>query len=186
MAKWDSQSSLNISSFINLVLVFLGILHEENYFHYYIIDFSHWAWLKLLVCWELLLWWLHVTSVQPLRGFCSGLLMLCVTVGLSHSNTQQCLQAADSVHLESLCCWKYQGQHWTCFSVNLCSECLQYISSQSTPVLSLQAVWSKLCSSPEHKRPDRWWSDVGLAAQSQRLAVSAVHTLHLWRKICWM
>jgi len=33
-----------------------------------------------LVVWGLLLWWFHATSVQALRGFCSGLLMLCVTV----------------------------------------------------------------------------------------------------------
>ena len=97
--------------------------------------------LKSLVVWGLLLWWLHVTSVQTLRGFCSGLLMVSVIVALWHSNIQQCLQTAHSVHLESLCCWKSLNRYWTCSLVNLCSVSLQYISSQSTPVLSLQAVW---------------------------------------------
>ena len=114
--------------------------------------------------------------------------MVCVTVALWHSNTQQCLQAAHSVHLESLCYWKSRSWYWTCSSVNLCSMWwIQLLPFQSTPVLSLQAVWSKLCSSCwENKRPDRWWSDVDLAAQSQRLAGSTVHTSHLWMKTCWV
>ena len=139
--------------------------------------------MKSSVVWGLLLWWLHVSSVQALRGFCSGRLMLCVIVSLWHSNTQQSLQAACSVHSESLCCWKRLRRCWTCALVNLCSKSLQYISIQSTPVLSLQAVWSKLSSSCwENKRPDRWWSDVDLAAQSQTLAVSTVHYSHLLKR----
>ena len=80
-------------------------------------------------------------------SFCMTLLLLSLTVALWHSNTQQCLQTAHSVHLESLCCWRSLSWYWTCSLVNLCSMCFQHFRFQSTPVLSLQAVWSRLSSS---------------------------------------
>ena len=120
-------------------------------------------------------------SVQALRGFCSGLLIICVTVCLWHSNTQQSLQAAYSVHLESLFCWKSLNWYWTCSLVNLYSmRCIQHVHYWSIPVLFLQVFWSSVFSScSQNKRPDRWWRDVDLAAQSQILAESTVHTSHL-------
>lgn len=55
------------------------------------------------------------------EGFCSDLLMICVTVSVWHNNTQQHAQAAYSVHLESLCCWKTVSLYWTCSLIILCS-----------------------------------------------------------------
>ena len=109
--------------------------------------------------------------------------MVCIIVCLWNSNTQQCLQAACSVPLESLCCWKCLSRYWTCSLMNLYSLCCLLPFFQSTPVLFLQAVWSKLCMRCwEHKRPGSWWSEVDLAAQSQRLAASTVHTSHLLKE----
>ena len=117
------------------------------------------------------------------RGFCSGLLMVHITVGLWHNNTQLCLQAAHSVHSESLCCWKCLTRYWTCFWRNPCRMNPLYISSQSTPALSLQVVWSMLSNSyQENMRPDRWWSVVDLAGQSGRLAESVSHCSHLSKR----
>ena len=128
LRRWDSAALEQGGWFVDMLCRRNEWSDEKSSFSYKtfmkLTDSSlqeQWTGLKPPVVFGLLLWWLHVTSVQALRGFCSGRLMVCVIVFLWHSNTQQCLQAACSVPLESLCCWKCLIRYWTCSLMNLYS-----------------------------------------------------------------
>ena len=116
-----------------------------------------------------------------LQCFCTAWPLHSVTVPTVHSNTQQCLQPADSGPVESVFYWRCPWRGWTCFSKNPCStrshQC-QY--TQPTLVVPPKPVLSIQCYSYwYHMRPYIGWSSFDWAGYSQKLADWAPPCGHL-------